>query len=193
MHDVSRILKLIVIAVLVLGLAYPFAFLLEGRLVGNRAEGNLISRDGQVVGARNIGQSFTSDMLFQGRPSAAGDGYDTMASGGSNLGPTNPALTQLVQERMAALLAANPGLAAEAVPVDLVTASGSGLDPDISEEAALIQVPRISRATGITEEDLVAMVKGVLHGRWLGIFGEPGVNVLKLNLALLDKLKEVAK
>lgn len=193
MHDVSRILKLMVIAVLVLGLAYPFAFLLEGRLVGNQAEGNLITRDGEVAGARNIGQSFTSDMFFQGRPSAAGDGYDAMASGGSNLGPTNPVLTQLVQERVAALLAANPGVEEADIPVDLVTASGSGLDPDISEQAALIQVPRVSRATGITEEELTGMVKGVLHGRWLGIFGEPGVNVLILNLNLLDKLKEVNK
>ncbi len=191
MHDVSRILKLMVIAVLVLGLAYPFVFLLEGRLVGNRAEGNLVARDGQVVGASNIGQAFSSDRFFQGRPSAAGDGYDAMASGGSNLAPTNPVLTQTVQDRVAALLAANPGLAITEIPVDLVTASASGLDPDISEQAALVQVPRVARANGIAEDELVAMVKELLHGRWLGIFGEPGVNVLKLNLTLLDKLKEV--
>ncbi len=191
MHEVSRILKLMVIAVLVLGLAYPFVFLLEGRLVGNRAEGNLVVRDGQVVGASNIGQAFGSERFFQGRPSAAGNGYDAMASGGSNLGPTNPALTQTVQDRVAALLAANPGLAITEIPVDLVTASASGLDPDISEQAALIQVPRVARANGIAEDELVAMVKELLHGRWLGIFGEPGVNVLRLNLTLLDKLKEV--
>ncbi len=191
MHEVSRILKLMVIAVLVLGLAYPFVFLLEGRLVGNRAEGNLVTRDGQVVGASNIGQAFDSEMFFSGRPSAAGDGYDAMASGGSNLGPTNPVLTQTVQKRIAALLAANPGLEISDIPVDLVTASASGLDPDISEQAALVQVARISRATGLAQDELVATVKGLLHGRWLGIFGEPGVNVLKLNLTLLDKLKEV--
>lgn len=193
MVEARRILKLMVVAILFLGLAYPFAILLEGRLVGAKAEGKIVYRDGQAVGSEQIGQAFSSDAFFQGRPSAAGDGYDAMASGGSNLGPTNPELAAEIKSRIETLLASNPGLQVSDIPVELVTASASGLDPEISEQAALIQVPRVALATGIPVADLVAMVKKLLMGRWLGIFGEPGVNVLQLNLNLLDKMKEVNK
>ncbi len=203
MREAMKILKLIVIAFLVLALAYPFLFLLEGRWVGNRAAGDLVRRDGRVVGAHRIGQAFSSEMFFQGRPSAAGEtaeslasggeGYDAMSSGGSNLGPTNLDLAGLVRQRIAALLAANPGLVASDIPVDLVTASASGLDPEISEQGALIQVPRVAAATGIPAAELRDMIEARIRGRWLGIFGEPGVNVLDLNIAVLDKMKEVGK
>ena len=193
MVEARRILKLMVVAILFLGLAYPFAILLEGRLVGAKAEGKIVYRDGQAVGSEQIGQAFSSDAFFHGRPSAAGDGYDAMASGGSNLGPTNPELAAEIKSRIETLLASNPGLQVSDIPVELVTASASGLDPEISEQAALIQVPRVALATGIPAADLVAMVKKLLMGRWLGIFGEPGVNVLQLNLNLLDKMKEVNK
>jgi K+-transporting ATPase ATPase C chain len=193
MVEARRILKLMLVAILFLGLAYPFAILLEGRLIGAKAEGDIVSRNGQPVGAEQIGQAFSSDTFFHGRPSAAGNGYDAMASGGSNLGPTSPDLRDEIQARIEALLAENPGLQVSDIPVDLVTASASGLDPEISEQAALIQVPRVSLATSIPATDLVAMVKKLLRGRWLGIFGESGVNVLQLNLAVLDKMKEVNK
>ncbi len=193
MIEARRILKLVVLAILFLGLAYPFAILLEGRLIGAKAEGNIVRRDGQAVGAEHIGQSFSSDAFFHGRPSAAGNGYDAMRSGGSNLGPISPVLQGEIQARVEALLADNPGLDASDIPVELVTASASGLDPEISEQAALIQVPRVSLATGIPATYLVDLVEKLLRGRWLGIFGEPGVNVLHLNLSVLDKMKEVNK
>ncbi len=193
MAEARRILKLMIVAIVFLGIAYPFTILLEGRLIGAKAEGDIVYRNGQAVGSEDIGQAFSADAFFHGRPSAAGAGYDAMASGGSNLGPTSEVLRDEIRTRIEALQAANPGLVAGDIPVDLVTASASGLDPQISEQAALIQVSRVSLATGIPATDLVAMVKGLLRGRWLGIFGESGVNVLQLNLSVLDKMKEVNK
>jgi len=140
-----------VLAVLA-GLAYPLLVTGLGRVAGSRADGQIVYREGEAVGSRAIGQAFASDMFFQGRPSAAGDGYDAMRSGGSNLGPSNPDLTEAARDRIFELLERNPGLRRQDIPVELVTASASGLDPDICEESAMLQVPRVAAATGLAEE-----------------------------------------
>jgi K+-transporting ATPase ATPase C chain len=185
MREAWRIFKLIVVLVVLLGLAYPLAMVLVGRLFGGKTEGDLLVVKGRVVGARSIGQEFTSSMFFHGRPSAAGKGYDGMKSGASNLGPTNPELGRLARERIASLLEENPGLKKTDIPVELVTGSASGLDPEISPESALLQVGRISKATGISIDELKALVEKHTAGRTMRIFGEPRVNVLELNIEVL--------
>jgi K+-transporting ATPase ATPase C chain len=152
------------------------------------ANGSLLVVDGRVRGSSLIGQPFSAPGYFWSRPSATSPvPYNAAASAGSNLGPTNPALVAAVQERVAALRAADPGLTGP-IPVDLVTASASGLDPDISPAAALVQVPRVARARGLPEEVLRRLVRTHIESRALGFLGEPRVNVLALNLAL-DRLR----
>ncbi len=167
------------------GVAYPLAVTgLAQALFPEQANGSLIrASDGTVQGSALIGQAFTQPGYFQGRPSAAGAGYDAANSGGSNLAMSNAALVQTYQDRVAALLAANPQ-AVGPVPVDLVTASASGLDPHISVAGALWQVPRVAAARGLPAAQLDALLRDHIEGRWAGLFGEPRVNVLKLNLAL---------
>lgn len=149
-----------------------------------QAGGSLIVADGRIVGSSLIGQSFSDPRYFWGRPSATGTmPYNALASGGSNQGPLNPALIAAVEARIEALRAADPGNAAP-VPVDLVTASASGLDPHISVAAAEFQVARIARLRGLPAEQVRELIKNHSSGRSLGIFGEPRVNVLQLNLAL---------
>ena len=188
-------LVLLVALTAITGLAYPLAMTgLSAAVFPRQAEGSIVrGPDGKPLGSALIGQSFTSERYFHGRPSATvapdpndatktvAAPYNAASSGGSNLGPTNQALSDRVKEDMATLKAENPGAA---VPVDLVTTSASGLDPHISPEAALFQVPRVARSRGLPEERLRDLVAQVTEGRLLGLYGEPRVNVLALNLKL---------
>lgn len=180
--------KMTIILTLLTGIAYPVAIVaLAHFLFPAQAQGSLITRHGQVIGSALIGQNFSSARYFHGRPSGAGDkGYDATSSGGSNLGPTNKALVEAVRSRVKALRESEPGINPNRIPVDLVTASGSGLDPEITPAAAEIQVPRVARARGLSEQTLRALIRAHSRRRWAGILGEPGVNVLELNLALDD-------
>jgi K+-transporting ATPase ATPase C chain len=149
-----------------------------------QANGSLVTSGGKVVGSALIGQNFTDAKYFHGRPSAAGAGYDATASGASNLAPTSRTLVDDVKARVAAAVAEDPGLKPGDVPVDMVTASGSGLDPDISIANAYAQIVRVAAARGVSEASVRALVDGNITGRQFGILGEPCVNVLMLNLAL---------
>ncbi len=171
------------------GIIYPGVITGIAQLIFPRqANGSLVVQNGQVVGSQLIGQQFDDPRYFWGRLSATSPyPYNAASSSGSNLGPSNPALMAEVQARVAALKTADPTNTAP-IPVDLVTSSGSGLDPDISVAAALDQVPRVARLRGLSETTVRALVDKYTHGRALGIFGEPRVNVLELNLAL-DALK----
>jgi K+-transporting ATPase ATPase C chain len=182
---------ILALMILLTGVAYPVLVTgLAQVLFPRQAAGSLIVRDGQPLGSELIGQPFDAPEYFWGRLSATGAfpynafNADTLTgSSGSNYGPLNPALVAMVQSRADALKAADPGNQAP-IPVDLVTASGSGLDPHISIAAALYQVPRVARARGLTEAQVRALVADLTEGRQLGFLGEPRVNVLELNLAL---------
>ena len=169
----------------VTGILYPALVTLVAAVAfPDQASGSLVSVDGKLVGSRLIGQSFSSPRYFWSRPSATGPMPNNgTASSGSNQGPLNPALATAVESRVAALRAADPGNT-RPVPVDLVTASGSGLDPQISIAAAEFQVPRVARERGLPEAKVLRLVRAATEGRTLGILGEPRVNVLELNLAL---------
>ena len=171
------------------GLLYPTLITAIAQVIfPNQANGSLITQNGQVVGSSLIGQQFDDPKYFWGRISATGDHpYNAAISGGSNLGPTNPALLKQVSDRIAALQAADPGNT-QPIPVDLVTASGSGLDPDISIAAARYQAARVARLRNLSADKVNALIDQYTTGRTLGFMGEPRVNVLNLNLAL-DGLK----
>jgi potassium-transporting ATPase KdpC subunit len=171
-----------VVTTALLGFVYPLVVTGAAQLLFHeKANGQLVVRNGNIIGSRILAQPFTSNREFHERPSAAGNGYDATSSGGSNLGPTNKKLMERVAQETVALNRENPVMP---VPIDLVTTSASGLDPDITPAAALFQVNRVARARGLKEADVRQLVLAHTEGRQFGLLGEPRVNVLELNLAL---------
>jgi potassium-transporting ATPase KdpC subunit len=197
LKEIRPALVLVVLLTAITGLAYPLAMTgIAGVIFPNQAQGSLIEKDGKVVGSALIGQEFTSDKYFHGRPSATvapdpNDAtktvpapYNAANSGGSNLGPTSKALVDRVTDDVKKLKEENPS---SPVPIDLVTTTASGLDPHISPAGAFFQVPRVAKARGLSEDRVRALVESQVEGRTFGLLGEPRVNVLALNLAL-DKV-----
>ncbi len=194
LREIRPAIILLVLLTVITGLAYPLAMTaIAGAIFPKQAQGSLVEKDGKVVGSALIGQEFKDDKYFHGRPSATSAPdpadstktvsapYNAANSGGSNLGPTSKALNDRIKEDVEKLKAENPSAS---VPVDLVTTSASGLDPDISPEAALFQVPRVAKARSIPEDRVRQLVSENTKGRLAGLLGEPRVNVLALNLSL---------
>lgn len=177
-------LRMTIVSIVLLGLIYPLAMTgIAQVLFPNQANGSLVTVNGKVVGSWIIGQLWTQPQYFQGRPSAAGKGYDPTSTGGTNLGPTSAKLVKATKETIAALEKANPD-AGSPPPIDLVTSSGSGIDPDISPEAAYWEAPRVAKVRHLPLESVRALIAAHVRKRELGFLGEPHVNVLELNLAL---------
>jgi K+-transporting ATPase ATPase C chain len=191
MRALGRSVIAVVVLTLVFGLAYPLLFTGFAQLAfADKADGSLVERDGKVVGSSMAAQAFTKPQYFHPRPSATAPEYNAAATTFANLGPTNPDLAKAVRQRIAAILKLerphNPGLAVGDIPVDAVTTSASGIDPHISPANAELQTARVAKVRGLTAEQVADLVDEHTDGRWLGIFGEPAVNVLELNLALDD-------
>jgi len=188
--DIRHTIVVTIVAVIILCGIYPVVVWGLGQLIfPYQANGSLIkARDGAIVGSEIIGQAFSDDQYFNSRPSAAGTGYDASNSGATNLGPTSQKLHDSIQAAVVAYRKQN-GLAADTlVPADAVTSSASGLDPDISVKNAMLQIPRVAKTRKMTVDAVTALVQKYTEGRDLGLFGEPRVNVLKLNLALDGKI-----
>jgi len=184
-HIRGAVISTFVLAVVCCGLYPVIVFGISQALFHDKANGSLIrDKDGTVRGSRLLGQGFTAEKYFHPRPSAAGNGYDAASSGGSNLGPTSQKLNDAIKERVAAYRSENSLSNSQSVPADAVTASGSGLDPHISLPNAELQLPRVAKARGVSEDKLRELVRQNTDGRDLGVFGEPAVNVLQLNRAL---------
>ncbi|HEV9038345.1 MAG TPA: K(+)-transporting ATPase subunit C [Puia sp.] len=175
-------LKLTIVMIVICGLLYPLSIAAVGKLTRGGGNGETVSLHGKVVGYANIGQKFTEDKYFWSRPSAVG--YNAAGSGGSNKGPSNPDYLKDVQAHIDTFLAHNPGVRKEDIPAELVTYSGSGLDPDLSPAGAKVQVGRVARARGLSDKELNDLIDRYTDGPFLGIFGPAKVNVLKLNIAL---------
>ena len=202
MKTFTRSLFTSLVLVILCGLIYPLTVTgISQLLFPKQANGSLVMEQGRPVGSELLGQSFTDPRFFHGRVSAVNyntyDGQSVMdgktvyagvSSGSTNLAPSNPALVERVKQDLAAFLMANPDVRQEEIPTDLLTASGSGLDPDISPQAAAVQIPAIAKATGLSPEVLEKLVSATTAGRTLGIFGEPRVNVLRLNLGIEELL-----
>lgn len=201
-----RALSLTLVLFVLCGFIYPLAMTGIGQLAFHKqANGSIIEKNGQAAGSELLGQSFTDARFFHGRISAVNyntyksedkipgkEGktvYSGVSSGSSNLAPSNPALAERVKRDIEEYIKVNPGIQKEDIPADLFTSSGSGLDPDISPQAAKIQIPAISKATGISSDELIEIVNECTEGRTLGIFGEPRVNVLKANIGILNRLE----
>jgi potassium-transporting ATPase KdpC subunit len=182
--------RMLVLMLVLTGIIYPLFVTGVAQLIfPHKANGSMVTVNGAVVGSNLIGQQFTQARYFWPRPSAAGNGYDAMASSGSNLGPTSKALIDRIKKQVAALIKVDPGLTLGSVPVDMVTTSASGLDPDITPANAYVQVARVAAARGLTQAAVRNLVKQHVAGRQLGLLGEPHVNVVLLNIAL-DRLSK---
>ncbi|MDR3773591.1 MAG: potassium-transporting ATPase subunit KdpC [Terracidiphilus sp.] len=179
-------IRFTILTTVLVGLGYPLLVTgIAATLFHDKAAGSLVykdgRKDGQIIGSELLAQSFISDQYFHPRPSAAGNGYDATSSGGSNLAQSNKALVDRIQGSIDKLQQENPG---KPVPIDLVTTSGSGLDPDITPDAAAFQIPRVAKARGLSEDRIRQLIDEHTTGRQIGLLGEPRVNVLDLNLAL---------
>jgi len=210
MKTLKKSIRLCVVLIIVCGIIYPLAITAIGQTIFNKqANGSIIKINGKEVGSELLGQAFSNEGYFHGRVSSLNYNtyknedkeqdtngkvaYSGVSSGSSNLGPSNPALTDRVKKDLDEFLKANPDTKREDIPADLLTNSASGLDPNISPASAGIQIPAISKATGLTIDELNILVAKHTDGRQLGIFGEPRVNVLKLNIELDSKLKAIGK
>jgi len=184
-RNLMTALRMTLVTTILLGLIYPFLITaLSKTFFKDKANGQLVTKNGVVVGSRIIAQPFTGAAYFHPRPSAAGNGYDPTNSGATNYGPTNQKLIDRIKSDVATLQAENPG---KPIPVDMVTTSGSGLDPHISPAAAGFQIPRVARARSMSQSDVAKLIGEHTEGRQFGFLGEPRVNVLELNLALDEK------
>lgn len=190
MKNLSKAFRLTIVMSVFLGISYVLVLWVFGKVAGP-GEGNteVVEVNGKVVGAANVGQQFTGDTYFWGRPSCAGDGYDAANSCGSNKGPTNPEYLAEVETRIATFLVHHPYLKRQDVPAEMVTASGSGLDPDITAASARVQVKRVAAARHLNENQVAALVEKSIERPLLGIFGPEKVNVLKLNVALDERFR----
>ena len=185
MKYVWTAIRMTIVTAVIAGIIYPLAMTGIAQVVfPGKADGSLVKKNGVVIGSSLIAQNFTAAKYFWPRPSAAGSGFNAMDSSASNLGPTNKNLADRVQTAVKADIAADPGLTFGNVPIDMVTTSGSGLDPDITVANARAQAPRVAAARGMSVSAVLAMVAKHTAGRQLGLLGEPTVNVLQLNLAL---------